>query len=182
VYASRLAAYRGVERDPGLPDVYQHPEPYPFPPEIEAQMQTISERELDRAAFRAGLDYIRRFPLDWLKLAGRKLMSFWWFRPNLGANPIYRDHWTVLYQIQYPLLLAPALAGIFLSARGTVNSTALWRRYALLYAVLILYTLTHVAFNVLTRYRWEIELVLILFASLVVDTVWRRIVSRQIPT
>lgn len=179
VFADRLAAYRGVERDPGLPDVYQHPEPYPFPPEIEAQMQTISERELDRAAFQAGLDYIRQYPLDWLELEGRKLMSFWWFRPNLGANPIYKDHWTVLYQIQYPLLLMPALAGIVLSARGTVNSTASWRRFALLYAVLILYTLTHVAFNVLTRYRWEIELLLILFASLVVDTVWQRTVCRQ---
>ncbi len=169
VYADRLAAYRGVERDPALPTVYQHPEPYPFPPEIEAEVQTMPELELDRAAYRAGLDYIRQKPADWLRLEGQKLVSFWWFRPNLGANPIYRDQWTFLYQIQYPFLLAPAIVGLVLSARKC------WRCYALLYAVMIFYTCTHVAFNVLTRYRWEIELLMLLFAALAAEAGWQKI-------
>ncbi len=174
VYADKLAAYRRVERDSSLPDVYQHPEPYPFPPEIEARVQTISELELDRAAYRAGLDYIRQNPADWLRLELRKLVSFWWFRPNLGSNPIYRDHWTLLYQIQYPLLLAPAIAGVILSAHQGASSPGSWRRYALFYAVIVLYTLTHLVFNVLTRYRWEIELLMLFFAAIAVETGWRR--------
>jgi len=169
VYADKLAVYQGVERDPALPDVYQHPEPYPFPPEIEAQMQTMPELELDRAAYRAGLEYIRQHPADWLWLEGQKFVSFWWFRPNLGANPIYRDQWTLLYQIQYPFLLAPAIVGLVYSARKS------WRCYALLYAVMLFYTCTHVVFNVLTRYRWEIELLMLLFAALAVEAGWKRI-------
>jgi hypothetical protein len=180
VYADKLAAYRGIERDRDLPDVYQHPEPYPFPPEIEARLGSMPELELDRAAYRAGLDYIRRFPLDWLELEGRKLVSFWWFRPNLGANPIYRDHWTALYKFQYPFLLIPAIVGIALSARSDATGpTASWRRYSLLYAILLFYTLIHLIYNVLTRYRWEIELLLVIFAAIALDEAWQKLAGRE---
>lgn len=175
VYADKLAAYQGIERDPFLPDVYQHPEPYPFPPEIEAQLHTLSEPELDRAFYEAGLDYIRHHPVDWLELEGQKLVSFWWFRPNLGSNPLYQDHWTALYRFEYVPLLALALVGVVLSARQ-------WRRYALLYAILGYYTLVHLAYNVLTRYRWEVELLLLLFAALAVEAVWLKIQRRWKPS
>jgi hypothetical protein len=94
------------------------------------------------------------------------------FRPNLGANPLYRSGWTNLYRIQYVPVLVLTLVGLGVSARE-------WRRYALLYAVLALYTLVHLAFNVLTRYRWEIELLMLIFAALAVDAIWQRIVSRR---
>ena len=172
VYADQLADYRGLERDSSLPDVYQHPEPYPFPPEIETQLATIPELQLDSAAYRAGLAYIRHHPNDWLKLEMQKVASFWWFRPNLGSNPLYRGAWTDLYRIQYVPVLILAVVGLVISARQ-------WRRFALLYAVLILYTLVHLAFNVLTRYRWEIELLMLIFAALVVDAIWQRLVHRR---
>jgi 4-amino-4-deoxy-L-arabinose transferase-like glycosyltransferase len=179
VYADEVAAYLGIERDPHLPDVYQYPDPYPSPPEIEARIQTMSELELDRAYYRAGLDYIRTYPADWLKLEGQKLVSFWWFRPNLGANPIYREHWKLPYQIQYPLLLLLAVAGVALSARRSeTGSRESWQRYALLYAVLVFYTAVYVAYNVLTRYRWEIESLLIFFAALTLETAWQRVHGR----
>ena len=164
VYADKLADYRGLARDPDLPEVYEHPEPYPFPPEIESRLETIPELELDRAFYRAGLDYIRRNSSDWFRLLGRKLVSFWLFRPNLGANPLYRPHWTTLYRIQYLLLLPLFLAGVALSLRR-------WRVYALLYAIFAYYTLIHLAFNVLTRYRWEIEPFFLIFAALALE--WR---------
>jgi hypothetical protein len=170
VYADRLAAYRGLEPDPSLPQVYQHPEPYPFPPEIEERLETISELELDRASYQAGLKYILQQPANWLKLERQKLVSFWWFRPNLGANPLYQETWTAFYRVQYTPLLALTIAGIVLSVRH-------WRRYTLLYAVLVFYTLVHVAFNVLTRYRWEIELLMLIFAALALETVGKRILG-----
>jgi len=172
VYADKLAAYRGIARDPDLPDVYEHPEPYPFPPEIEARLQTIPELELDRAFYWAGLDYIRHHPADWLKLVWRKLVSFWWFRPNLGCNPLYREHWTVLYRFQYAGVLALAAIGLGLSARC-------WRRYALLYAIFAYYTLVHLVFEVLTRYRWEIELLVLIPVALTLESAWRKIRGRQ---
>jgi hypothetical protein len=180
VYADKVAAYRGIERDPSLPDVYQHPEPYPLPPEIEAQLPTIPETELDRALYRAGLAFIHEHPLEWLGLMGQKVVSFWWFRPNLGANPIYRDQWTRLYRIQYPLVLIPSIVGIALSmGPSPKDSKVSWRRYALLYAVLLFYTLVHVAFNVLTRYRWEIELLLLPFAALALERMGQTLRRRE---
>ncbi|MBN1315555.1 MAG: glycosyltransferase family 39 protein [Anaerolineales bacterium] len=166
VVAGRLAAYRGVERDPNLPDVYEHPEPYPFPAEIESRIATIPELELDRAFYRAGLDYIRSRPADWLRLEGKKLVSFWLFRPNLGANPLYRSHWTELYRVQYIILILLAAAGIALSAKE-------WRRYSLFYALFGYTTLMHLAYNVLTRYRWEMELFFLIFAGMAVERIWR---------
>jgi hypothetical protein len=175
VYADKLAVYQGVARDPALPDVYEHPEPYPFPPEVAAQVGTMSELELRRAFYRAGFAYIRQHPLDWLKLEWRKLVSFWWFRPNLGANPLYREHWTSLYKIQYAALLPLALAGVVVSLRnGAAGSAGGWRGFALLYAIMAYTSLVQVLFEVLTRYRWEIELLMLIFPALALDTVWQR--------
>lgn len=172
VYADKLADYRGIARNPSLPDVYQHPEPYPFPPDIESQLATIPELQLDRAAYLAGLSYIGQHPVEWLNLEIQKLVSFWWFRPNLGSNPLYRGTWTSLYRFQYVPLLVLTLLGLAASARQ-------WRRYALLYAVPALYTLVHLTYNVLTRYRWEIELLMLIFAALAADEIWQRVVSRS---
>jgi hypothetical protein len=170
VDADKLAAYRGVERDPALPDVYEHPEPYPFPPEIEAELQAISELDLRRAFYRAGLDYIRQNPVDWVRLELRKLLSFWWFRPNLGANPLYRAHWTSLYRIQYALVLGLTGIGVVLSMRR-----GLGRLVALPLAVLVFTSLFQVLFEVLTRYRWEIELLMLIFVALSLEAVWRKV-------
>jgi hypothetical protein len=178
VYADRLAAYRGVEPDPDLPQVYQHPEPYPYPPEIESRLATIPELDLDRAAYLAAIDFILASPLDWLRLEGQKLLSFWWFRPNLGANPIYRDHWTLLYRILYPLILIPAVVGLVLSVRTSGGVVRATMRYGMLYAVPVFYTATHVLYNVLTRYRWEIELFLLLFAALTVEACLQALEAR----
>ena len=171
VYADRLAAFRGVPRDPALPAVYEHPEPYPFPPEIESLVATMPELALDHAFYRAGLDYIRQQPLDWLRLEGRKLLSFWLFRPNLGANPLYQDQWTAVYRVQYILLLVLVIPGVALAARR-------WRRYALLWALFGYYTLVHLVFNVLTRYRWEFELLLLIFAALALEWIGRRLMGQ----
>lgn len=166
VVASRLAAYLGIPRDPTQPDVYEHPEPYPFPAAIESQVATMPELELDRAFYRAGLDYIRSRPADWLRLEGQKLVSFWLFRPNLGSNPLYRSHWTSIYRLQYLVLLLLTLIGIYVSVKE-------WRRYSLFYALFAYTTLTHLVYNVLTRYRWEIELLMLIFAGLAVERIWR---------
>jgi hypothetical protein len=136
-------------------------------------MATMPELELDRAGYRAGLDYIRQYPADWSKLEMQKLVSFWWFRPNLGSNPLYRGVWTNPYRVQYALVLVLTVIGLAISARQ-------WRRYALLYAVLALSTVIHLAFNVLTRYRWEIELLMLIFAALAVDAIWQRAASRRV--
>jgi hypothetical protein len=114
--------------------------------------------------------------LDWLKLEWRKLVSFWWFRPNLGANPLYRAHWTSLYKVGYAALFSLTLVGAVLSLRGAAaDSAGGWRGFALLYGIMIYTSLVQVLFEVLTRYRWEIELLMLIFAALALDTGWNRV-------
>lgn len=180
VYADRLAAYLGQPRDPAAPDIYEHPEPYPFPPDVMAQLGTMTELGLRRAFFRAGLDYIRSDPVDWLKLEWRKLASFWWFRPNLGANPLYRTHWTDLYRIQYAALAALTLAGAVLSVREAEAGRQGLRGFALLYAVMVYTCLVQVMFEVLTRYRWEIELLMLIPAAVALDATLQWIRERRV--
>ncbi len=168
VFADKLAVFQSRERDPASPDIYEHPEPYPFPPEIESRLGSLSELDLSSAFFRAGREYIRQDPAGWLRLMGKKFQSFWWFRPNLGANPLYRDHWTTLYRLQYALMLPLAGLGIGLALRR-----GLTKRVALIFAVLIYTSLVYVTFHVLTRFRWEIELLFLPFVALVVDAGWR---------
>ena len=100
-------------------------------------------------------------------------MSFWWFRPNLGANPLYQDHWTALYRLQYALTLPIAGLGVGWSLRRGLARPA-W----ILYAVLVYTTLIHLVFHVLTRFRWEIELLLLIFVALALEAGWRSMQGR----
>lgn len=160
VYADRLAAYLGTTRDPSWPEILEFPADYPFPHGLEEQVAFLSEQDLEWAFYRAALDYVRAEPAEWVALEVRKLLSFWWFRPNLGANPHYRGEWTALYRLVYAAVALGALAGLILSARGDG-----WRRWGLVYAVLVVQTLVYLGFHVLTRFRWEMEFLLLILAS-----------------
>jgi hypothetical protein len=53
---------------------------------------------------------------------------------------------------------------------GLALSLEHWRCYSLLYLLLFLYTVTNVAFQVLTRFRWEIEPLFLIFVALCLVT------------
>ena len=163
VYADRLAAYLGVARDPSWPEILEFPAGYPFPYGLEAQAAVLSEQALEQAFYRAALGYARAEPGEWLALEARKLLSFWWFRPNLGTNPQYHGEWAALYRLVYAAVGLVALAGLVLSLRG--GGRREWRRWGLIYAVLAIESLVYLGFHVLTRFRWEIEFILLIFAS-----------------
>jgi len=129
--------------------------------DIQAQVATMDETELDHRLYLAGLSYIVKHPNDWIALVASKLGAFWWFRQNLGAA--YEETWTRYYRPIYVLLLLLSAAGLVISARQ-------WRRYSLLYLLFVYYTAIHVAFEVLTRFRWEIEPFFFVFASLALVT------------
>ena len=63
------------------------------------------------------------------------------------------------YKPVYIALVILLLVGLVVSARD-------WRRYSLLYLLFIFYTVVFVAYNVETRYRWEIEPFFLIFAAL----------------
>jgi hypothetical protein len=156
VYSEKADLFLGREHDPKTAAIVTL-QPYPLPAGIQAQVAEMDEIDLDAQLYRAGLDYIFRNPGSWLALAGRKLIAFWWFRPNLGAA--YEETWTRYYRPVYGLLVLLTAAGLAVSARQ-------WRRYGLLYLLFVYYAAIHVAFEVLTRYRWEIEPFFFIFAAL----------------
>ena len=165
VYTKRVDEYLGRPHDPSQPPVVQL-QPYPLPADLQVQVATISEIELDRRQFQAGLAFIRQQPKEWLTLMGQKAIGFLWFRRDIGA--LYDASWTAYYKPFYVILLILTIAGL-------VVSTRYWRRYSLLYLLFVFYTAIHVAYNVQTRYRWEIEPFFLIFAALCVVEVFDRL-------
>jgi len=170
VYIERLRQY---SQHP-FPDYPAHgivtPRPYPLPKELEIQVGQLDELELDRRLFQAGIEFIQTQPRLWLSLTGQKLVSFWGFRPNIGmVRRLYDPKWILPYKLIYISLLALAVIGIVLSFKQ-------WRMYSLFYACFAYFTCAYVAFNVVSRYRFEIEQFLLFFASLALTRgiAWRR--------
>ena len=111
--------------------------------------------------------FIREKPRDWLQLLLRKVTSFWWFRPNLGRyspipggeSPYYDPHWIAPYQGVYVVILTLFLIGLVCSLEN-------WRAFSLFYLLFGYLTVIYAVFNVITRYRWEIEPFLLTFGML----------------
>ncbi len=59
VYAGRLAAYLGTSLDPSSPAILEFPADYPLPHGLEERLVELSEQGLERAFYRAALDYAR---------------------------------------------------------------------------------------------------------------------------
>lgn len=165
----RLAQFLNTPVDPNSPPVVEMLQ-YPFPADVQAELAAIDEVALEKRLYQAGLQFIRQQPLRWAELALAKLQGFWWFRQNIGAN--YQAAWTSYYKLLYIVLLCLALPGLLLSFRQ-------WRRYALLYGLFGYYTLVYIIFHVQTRYRWEIEPFLLIFAALSLAAALRILVQSR---
>ncbi len=135
---------------------------------LQEEVATISEVDLDRRQFQAGLAFIRQQPKEWLALMSEKAVGFLWFRQGIGA--LYDAKWTAYYRPLYVILLILTIAGLAISTRR-------WRQYSLLYLLFVFYTAIHVFYNVQTRFRWEIEPFFLIFAALCLVEVYDRVSS-----
>ena len=69
-------------------------QPYPMPREVEAELATLGEVELDRMLYKATLQFILDNPRRWLQLAMTILRAFWLFRTHIGStNHLYELSW-----------------------------------------------------------------------------------------
>lgn len=166
VYVDKAEAYLGTEIGEQAGEaVIIDWRPYPLPHEVTPHVHRLSEVELDRALYQAGWRFIRENPHQWLALVKTKLVSFWWFRPHIGESRadlgehglVYDPGWIAPYKFLYATLFPFSLGGLALSLRR-------WRTYALFYLLFAYLTMVYSAFNVMTRYRWEIEPYILLFA------------------
>jgi hypothetical protein len=171
VQIADLAAYSGevVAAPDGVPVVQV--KPYPLPLELRGTVATLDEVVLDRALYGASLAFIQAYPRHWLGLLAQKFVSLWWFRPNVGqSSGFYQESWILPYQILYTGVLIAAVAGLVLSFKH-------WRRYVVVYGLFAYLTVVYVAYNAITRYRWEMEPYLLVLAALALVTGWRRVSS-----
>jgi hypothetical protein len=100
-------------------------------------------------------------------------VGLWWFRPNIGlSSGFYQEAWILPYKILYAVVLLLAIVGLGISFRS-------WRRYVLLYGVFVYLTLAYIAFNVITRYRWEMKPYLFIFTALALVQAGRYFVERR---
>jgi hypothetical protein len=167
VRVADLAAYSGEVVAVAEGVTIAQVKPYPLPLELRDQVGALDEVALDRALYGASLAFIRAEPGRWLGLLTQKLVSLWWFRPNVGrSSGFYQEAWIAPYQILYTGVLIGAVAGLGLSLKR-------WRRYAVVYGLLAYLTLVYVAYHAITRYRWEIEPMLLMLGALALVTGWR---------
>jgi len=171
VYSKLADQFLGVPHDPGEPEIVER-QPYPLPREIQDQLSTIDELAMDRMLYQAGLRFIRDNPGRWSELAMAKLKGLWWFRTNIGDK--YEASWTRYYKLVYVALLLLVIPGLWLSLRR-------WRSYSLLYLLFAYYTLVYVTFHVQTRFRWEFEPYLLVFAAAPVYHLWQLVQARKAP-
>jgi hypothetical protein len=132
---------------------------------------TLDEVALDRALYGASFAFIQTHPGRWLGLLAQKLVSLWWFRPNVGlSSGFYQESWILPYKILYAAILVAAIAGLVLSFKH-------WRRHVVPYGMLAYLTVVYVAYHAITRYRWEMEPYLLVLAALALVTGWCRVWS-----
>jgi hypothetical protein len=138
-----------------------------LPVQLADAVSELDEVSLDRAFYRAAFAFLRQQPRRWIGLLARKLASLWWFRPNIGrSGGSYEEAWILPYKLLYVTVLLLALVGLTLSVRH-------WRNYFVLYGTFAYLSLVYVLYNVITRYRWEMEPYILIFSSLALVQAWR---------
>jgi hypothetical protein len=137
-------------------------------PELVSHIAGKSEVDQNRAFLGAVFDFVRQNPLEAVRLFVLKLYYFWWFSPHAGL--LYPRTWTSVYSLYYPLIMLLGLVGI---VRGLASPEPPARRVAGLFVVLaVSMSITQALFYVEGRHRWQIELLLLMFSSLGLSTLW----------
>jgi hypothetical protein len=173
VVIADLEAYSGQSVDVVKGIEIVEVKPYPLPLELRDRVESLDEVALDRGLYQAAFRAIRQDPGRWVHLTLAKAAGLWWFRPNIGlSSGFYQEAWILPYKILYAIVLMLAIVGLGISFRN-------WRRYVLLYGVFVYLTIAYVAFNVITRYRWEMKPYLLVFTALALVAAGRWLVERR---
>jgi hypothetical protein len=138
----------------------------PLPTDLEPMPQ--NEAEWDRALLARGVKFIAEEPGRYARLSLSRVVDYFMFWPSAetsGVNNLGRV-------LSFALFLPVMLYGLWLSRRD-------WRRYWLLYAFMLFYTLMHVLTWAMIRYRLPVDAVLLLFAALGIANLFMRVRTRQ---
>jgi len=119
------------------------------------RVETLPEPALERWFYGRALGYIAADPWHYLGFFLKKVYYFWWCRDVTRFG--YPTPWSVAYQSIYAFLFPFMLAGMLFWVRR-------WRRLFPAYFLFAQYSLLYGLYFVRSRFRWEIEPLLLVFA------------------
>jgi len=155
------------------PPIYIRPNPRYEQVDFRTRAETVAGRKLKPSEasaywFGEAFRFIRQNPGDWLKLMWTKTRLFWnWYEVPDNQSFYFFSRYSRLLRLPLPgfrLVAALALAGMVLCAPH-------WRKYLMLYLVIVLYSGTVIAYYLFGRYRIPMVPVLIVFAACVVTAI-----------
>jgi 4-amino-4-deoxy-L-arabinose transferase-like glycosyltransferase len=112
----------------------------------------LTESEMDQWFFHKGIEFIKNNPDTFLKLICLKIVNFW----NVRLIPASSPWKELIYSLSYGTIL-------FLSLPGIVLSLKQWRKFFLIYLLLLYFTVSYIPFAVVSRYRKPVDPYLIMF-------------------
>ena len=130
------------------------------------QFDGLSETQIDRKFYQLGLAHVRAHPGHFLRLMGVKFLRFWRLWPHAAEPSVGLGKAIVAGATFVPILLL-AIAGALAARRR-------WRPLLLIYLLILYYTLLHMVFMAITRYRLPIEPYLIVLAAVALTRAARR--------
>lgn len=115
----------------------------------------LSEYERDRFFYQQGWQFIRQHPDQFMKLAGRKLLYFIFFRPNIGSSVQAAGY--QLFDLVKLGFIATWLAMLPFAVLGLFSGGKKWREYSLLILIFIVQALITMLYFSGTRFRTPID-------------------------
>jgi 4-amino-4-deoxy-L-arabinose transferase-like glycosyltransferase len=131
---------------------------------VPAALKPLNEAALDSALLREGIGFVTADPVRYALLSFSRLHTFFVFWPEPDSGTLSNVVRVMAFGVALPFMLA-----------GLAMAIRQWRRWSLLYAFAAVYSAAHLLSWALIRYRLPVDAVLILFAALPIDVVWRRL-------
>jgi len=117
-----------------------------------------TEIEVDRTYLRMGLDFVRKNPGKFVRLAGYKFLRFWRIMPQTGFTPWVSRRKQLVSLFSYGLLLPFFVLGLLVSLRR-------WRKMLNGYLPILYFMGVSMVFYGSTRLRFPISPLILSFAA-----------------
>jgi len=139
---------------------------YIFPTELNQDLVLstihLSEVDRDRFFYTQGIKFIQEHPRQFIHLAGRKLLYFFFFRPNIGNS--YEAAKYRLFDLVRWLFIASWLVFIPYAIVGIFSLGKQWREHSLLFVILLSQAVVSMIYFSGTRFRTPIDGLVIIWA------------------
>ncbi len=156
---------------------------YIFPTQIDKALVestlNMSEIERDRFFYQQGQLFIKEHPDQFIQLAGRKLLYFLLFRPNIGSS-VQAAGYQLFDLVKLGFILA-WLVMLPFAALGLFKLGVKWREHSFFILIFIVQAVITMMYFSGTRFRTPIDGLVIIWAVLGLSTFLPFLKNRSIP-